>query len=115
MGYKDKYFTVMPTDRDTCYLCGCSLKNGYRHFHHCIHGTANRQIADREGLGVYLCPPCHKYSKHAVHSDKSVDMMLEREAQDVWETKYIIEHDCTREEARNAFRELFGKSYIWED
>lgn len=114
MGRKQYHYTIMPTDNNTCYLCGCWLKNGWRHFHHCIHGTANRAVADKEGLGVYLCPDCHKYGKHAVHNDKGVDLMLEKDAQEVWETKYIKDTKATKDEARAAWIEKFGKSYIYD-
>lgn len=112
MGNRKHYSkSIMPTEYEVCYLCG---ELG-RERHHCLHGTANRQIAEREGLWVWLCHECHRTGKQAVHRCKSTDIFLEQEAQSVWETKYIIKNDSTKEEARMAFMNLFGKSYIWED
>ena len=99
----------MPTDRKYCYQCSFPLGT-YSEFHHCIHGTANRAIADREGLGVYVHPQCHRL----IHSDKTADLVIERDAQEVWETKYMKDNNATAEEARTAWRELFGKSYIYD-
>lgn len=99
----------MPTDRKYCYQCGFPLGT-YSEFHHCIHGTANRAIADREGLGVYVHPKCHRL----IHSDKTADLLIERDAQEIWETKYMKDNNATAEEARTAWRELFGKSYIYD-
>lgn len=104
--------SIMPTERGTCYLCGCN--KGYDK-HHCIHGYANRKIADREGLWVYLCRDCHTGGKHAVHNCIDTDIHLEREAQSLWEERYIKDYpykNHAEEAAREAFRELFGKSYL---
>lgn len=102
---------IMPTEKGTCYLCG--QNNGFER-HHCIHGTANRQIAEQEGLWVYLCHECHRSGKHSVHGCKSTDLMIEQDAQSVWETQYIIKNNATQEEARTAWIKLFGKSYIYD-
>ena len=106
---KERHYTIMPTDRNYCYQCGFPLGT-YSEFHHCIHGTANRAVADREGLGVYVHPKCHRL----IHSDKTADLLIERDAQEVWETKYMKDNNATKEEARTAWRELFGKSYIYD-
>lgn len=80
----------------TCYCCG-TMQN--LELHHCCHGTANRKIADRLGLTVYLCHRCHSI----VHdSDRSLDLKLIQTAQ----RKYEETH--TREE----WRSLFGKSWL---
>lgn len=104
----------MPTEKGTCYLCGCN--KGFEK-HHCIHGTANRQIADREGLWVYLCNECHTGGRGAVHNNKQIDLLVEQEAQTVWEENYIRDYpykNHAKEAAREAFRQLFGKSYIYD-
>ena len=106
---KERHYTIMPTDRKYCYQCGFPLGT-YSEFHHCIHGTANRAIADREGLGIYVHPKCHRL----IHSDKTADLLIERDAQEIWETKYMKDNNATAEEARTAWRELFGKSYIYD-
>lgn len=69
--------------------------------HHCIHGVANRKIADRTGLWVWLCRE-HHTGNHGVHHNRDMDLVLIQYAQ----RKYEETH--TREE----FRELFGKSWL---
>ena len=96
----------MKTEYGICYLCGTWTHTDP---HHVFHGTANRRIADREGLIVYLCRSCHS----EVH-DKStgLDLVLERDGQTVWEERYM-EQGHTAEEARKEFMRLFGKNYIY--
>lgn len=112
MGNRKHYSkSIMPTEKGVCYICGC---NQGSERHHCFHGTANRQVAEGEGLWVLLCGECHRVGRWSVHQCKSTDMMLEQDAQTLWETQYIIKNDSTKEEARMAFMELFGKSYIYD-
>ena len=104
--------SIMPTVKGTCYICGC---NAGRERHHCFHGTANRQIAEREGLWVWLCHECHRHGKYSVHRCIDTDIALERDAQTVWESQYIKDYpyeNHAEEAAREAFRQLFGKSYL---
>ena len=95
----------MRTEKGICYLCDSWE---YTHYHHIFHGTANRKIADREGLGVYLCRDCHE----EVHRDADLNWRLQKEAQGIWEQRYI-EQGHTEEEARREFMRLFGKNYIY--
>lgn len=39
-----------------CFLCGCRVN---LELHHTWHG-ANRKIADKDGLTVWLCNQCHR-------------------------------------------------------
>ena len=106
--------SIMPTQKGVCYICG---REGRTESHHCIHGTANRQIAEREGLKVWLCHECHRTGRHAVHACKQTDLYLEREAQTVWESNYIKDYpyeNHAEEAAREAWIRLFGKSYIYD-
>ena len=87
--------SIMTTEKGVCYICG---RYGQTEVHHVFHGTANRKIADREGLTVNLCRACHE----RVHRDAELNRNLEREAQEVWETK---------RGTRAEFMKLFGKNY----
>ena len=69
------------------------------HVHHCIHGNANRKVADREGLTVNLCYRCHQ---KAHDTDREMDLMLIQYAQRKFEETHT----------RQEFRELFGKSWL---
>lgn len=102
----------MPTQKGICYICG---REGRTESHHCIHGTANRKIAEKEGLKVWLCYECHRTGKHSVHNCKATDILIEQEAQSVWEANYTSAHpEKTAGDAREAFIQLFGKSYIYD-
>ena len=106
--------TIMPTTKGICYICG---REGRTEEHHCIHGYANRRIAEKEGLKVWLCHECHRNGKHAVHRCKETDLYLEQEAQTVWEQKYISKYpydNYSKEAAREEFIRLFGKSYLYD-
>ena len=83
-------------DAEECFFCHTT--QGLE-CHHCIHGNANRKIADREGLTVNLCHRCHQ----KVHdTDREMDLMLIQYAQRKFEETHT----------RQEFRELFGKSWL---
>ena len=64
-------------DEETCFLCGCTRD---LQTHHAWHGTANRRLADEDGLTVKLCPQCH-----ANLHDKGInDRMLMEIAERAW-------------------------------
>lgn len=107
--------SIMPTRKAICYKCGRSLYKGIRQEHHIFFGVANRKISEREGLKVYLCRECHTEGRHSVHQDRKADLELKKDAQFVWEQKYIKSYpyeNHAEEAAREAFRALFGRSYL---
>ena len=109
--------SIMPTDRDTCYVCGCYLESWNRNEHHIFYGTANRKVSEREGLKVYLCRECHTQGRYSVHRNpnKGADKTLKMDAQTLWEQRYINAHpneENAEKAAREAFRTLFGRSYL---
>ena len=79
-----------------CYLCG---RTDSLHAHHCLHGVANRKLADQDGLIVWLCVDCHTN----LHQRGWHDRELKQLAESVW-----IKHYGTEEE----FRKRYGKSYL---
>ena len=82
--------------KETCYICG-QLANEW---HHAIHGTANRKLADQDGLTVKLCHRCHMN----LHDKGNFDRELQRLAQVSWMEHY--------EKSADDFRKRYGKSYI---
>ena len=82
--------------QDCCYICGQWATDT----HHCIHGTANRKLADKDGLTVRLCHRCHMN----LHDHGSFDRELQRIAQACW-----MEHF---EKSEDDFRKRYGKSYL---
>lgn len=87
---------MLPDDSaEHCYLCG---RYGPSDVHHCIHGTAGRNLADRYGLTVHLCHSCHM----RLHDTGWMDRHLEQAAQRAFET------DHSHEE----WMRIFGKNYL---
>ena len=83
---------------EQCYQCGTT--QGLQ-VHHCIHGTANRTLADEDGLTVYLCWRCHG----RLHDDdKRLDNKLERLA----ERRYLEHYGKTIPD----FIARYGKNYL---
>lgn len=79
-----------------CFISGSQINLDK---HHCIHGVANRRLADKYGLWIWLRHDIHKL----VHDkDKSLDRQLEQLAQKAFEEKYSHE----------MWMKLFGKNYI---
>lgn len=78
-----------------CYICGGIPTD----VHHCMHGTANRRIAEQYGLTVHLCRHCHAL----VHEGMvGYDEMLKQDAQ----------RDFERSHSRDEWMRLFGKNYL---
>ena len=91
--------SIIQTEKE-CYFCGTTLNLDK---HHCIHGWANRKLADKDGLWVYLCKDHHTMSSQSVHQDENMNLVLKKIAQKEWEKKF-----GTREE----FIKRYGKSYL---
>jgi len=81
-----------------CFFCG-TTQNLERH--HCIHGTANRKLAEKYGLTVYLCRRHHEEA----HREKATDRILQVRAQMAWEERYGTTND---------FVAVFGRNYLWQ-
>lgn len=70
--------------------------------HHCLHGSANRKMAEKYGLKVWLCHE-HHTGDTGVHFNKDRDDFFKRYAQ-----AYYEEHFGTRED----FIRDFGRNYL---
>lgn len=82
--------------------CYCCKSTSNIEEHHCLYGIANRRIAERFGLKVYLCAEHHR-GRNGVHGgNKFLDIKLKQLAQNKFEENH------TRED----FIKIFGKSYI---
>lgn len=83
-----------------CFICKTCLD---LQLHHVIFGSANRKLADEDGLTVYLCLS-HHTGALGVHHIRELDLELKRIAERAWMDHY----GKTKEE----FIRRFGKSYL---
>ena len=94
----------MITDyRDYCVICLKPMSD----VHHCVYGTANRKVADTDGLTMPLCREHHEM----MHNDKAMQMMSHIVGQ------LFYERNCCAagygvDAARESFRIRYGKSYL---
>lgn len=80
-----------------CYVCH---RQGELHCHHIFFGNSNRELSERYGMKVWLCPDHHNMSKKGVHFDRILDLNIKCDCQEAW-----IRSGKTEEE----FRNIFGK------
>ena len=83
-----------------CFVCHSQR---FLEVHHCVHGSANRKIADRLGLTIYLCPSCHR-GKYGVHQNHDLDLKIMKIA----EQAYLDYYKATVED----WISLIGKNFI---
>ena len=85
-----------------CYICETTYN---LECHHCIHGTANRKLAEKDGLKVWLCVAHHR-GDFGVHGKfgSMLDLKLKQTAELVWMTYYG--------KTEEQFIKRYGKSYI---
>ena len=89
--------SIMYKSPDRCFICG---KFTPLEEHHVWHGTANRRLADKDGLTVYLCPECHR----ELHDKGKADRLLMALGEIYW----LLRYDMTKEE----FIKRYGRSEL---
>lgn len=93
-----------------CLLCGSPAVD----VHHCLKGISKRHLADADGLTIPVCRRCHD----EIHKGyKALNVAVEIIGQLQWEKNYIAEKrelpfKGIEEEAREAFRSRYSRSYI---
>lgn len=80
--------------------CRACYRTGTLHKHHIFHGTANRKLADREGLWIYLCPECHE----KIHKNHDMDRWFQQVGQRRWMEK--------NGKSKEDFMKIFGRNYL---
>lgn len=91
-----KIKSIITDDMEHCFVCGRPDVQ----IHHCIHGVANRKLADKYKLVVPLCMD-HHTGRNGIHFDKKFDEEMKKYAQRKFEETYDED-----------FRAIFGKSYL---
>lgn len=95
---------LYPQDGE-CFLCHTSSDI---HNHHVYPGNGRREVSEREGCVVQLCAAHHNMSNYGVHFDRRLDAWLRADCQRRWERR----EGLSGEEAHDAFRKVFGISYL---
>lgn len=89
--------------------------------HHLIFGGALRKLADEDGLYIGLTNAEHNLSPkgtiNQIHGNPAAEHLSKIAGQLAFERNYLIDKyelpfDNWGEEAREAFRQRYGKSYI---
>ena len=81
-----------------CYVCGCQRN---LEVHHAMHGTANRSLATKYNLVVWLCRD-HHTGRIGVHSDIILDERIKKDAQRAFEKIY----------SHSKWMKVFRKNYL---
>lgn len=97
-------YSIMQTDKNTCYICGMNSNLEPLDCHH-IYGSANKKNSEKYGLLVYLHhSKCHIFGKDSVHQNAQINKALKAQAQRI----LMIKKGWSVED----FIKIFGKSYI---
>lgn len=93
--------SILQTDRH-CWVCG---KLTELEEHHVFFGP-KRQLSEKYGLKVYLCPEHHRYQPSGVHGgNRELDLRLKRFAQKRFEDRF----------GHELFMKVFGRNWISEE
>ena len=91
--------SIITEEMGFCIVCG----SPYAEVHHCLHGVANRKLADKYKLVVPLCRKHHTGCMNSVHRNAAMDLRFKQIAQEAFEAK---------KGSREDFIRIFGKSYL---
>lgn len=100
--------SLLDTKKGICFRCGRSC---ITERHHIFGGTANRRLAEEDGLYVYLCPECHNRPPNGAHFNPQTALWLHRIGQEAYEKK-MVEKGLDEAEAYEAFMKRYGKNYL---
>jgi hypothetical protein len=91
--------------------------------HHLIFGSGLRQLADEDGILLPLTHSEHNMGAipERIHDNPAAEKLSKMVGQEAWELQYLAKslskltgkttEDCRRE-AREAFRQRYGISYL---
>ena len=102
--------SIIPQPQPTqCFFCG---KQYGLCRHHCLHGRGIKQLAEADGLWIWICDSCHNMSNDSVHLDpeRKKDKALQKLAQDTLISVYQ-KRLYPADMARDLFRERYGRFY----
>lgn len=92
-----------------CIFCG---KPCYSE-HHLIFGVGMRKLAEEDGIKVPSCEQCHTSGKvtERVHDNSMAEKLSKIAGQLAFEKRKVAE-GMSEDEAREAFRRRYGRSYL---
>ena len=101
--------SILTDDKESCYFCGKPADCE----HHLIFGNSDRNLADKDGIKVPICHHCHTLSKlqYHIHENPMAELLSKMLGQAVWEKQKVSE-GYSLEDARNAFRKRYRKSWL---
>lgn len=89
-----------------CQICGKRMASDT---HHLIFGTANRILADRDGITIDICEQCHG----AIHGNGTASHLSKMLGQALWELReWQTGGEECGEVARDKFRQRYGKNFL---
>jgi len=89
--------------------------------HHCVFGRGLRDLAEEDGLKIYLTNKEHNMSSkgtiNQIHGNPAAEKLSKMVGQLAWEKhwiaeKYSLPFSDIETEAREAWRERYGKSFL---
>lgn len=101
--------SILTNAKEYCFFCG-----GYAECeHHLIFGSANRALAEEDGLKVPSCNRCHNMGTvpERIHSNPMAEKLSKMIGQLSWENRHITA-GIPPEMAREMFRKRYSKSYL---
>lgn len=93
-----------------CIFCGAPTRT----MHHLIFGTSARKLATEDNLVIPVCDNCHNMAikpDKRIHNNSIAEKLSKMLGQSTYEKKLILAGH-SEEEARQMFRERYGKSWL---
>lgn len=106
--------SIISEYENICAICGRPAEVT----HHLIRGNGLRKLADQDGLTMRLCNSCHNMAGNPlfqIHENPVAEVLSKQLAEIGFEKEYYRKR-CPdvgdEDEARNAFRKRYGRSYL---
>lgn len=108
--------SIVTKYKDICIVCGRPAECT----HHLIFGYGGRRKkADEDGLTIPVCNRHHNMGNitECIHDNPAAEAMSKIAGQLAWEKRWIVERrelpfEDIEEDARMAFMDRFGRSYL---
>lgn len=102
--------TILTKYEEFCIFCG---KPCYSE-HHLLFGRGIRNLAEEDGIKVPICEQCHTSGMVTgrIHDNPMAEKLSKIAGQLAYEKHCIAITGMTEDEAREAFRKRYGRSYL---